>query len=283
MNNYTYVDESGRHMGGRWRTVAIALGVIIALTLARILAWLMTHRSHDVVAEPTTVTSSNTASSVATSSEATTSTEAQDAPAEYTMDEKCGNQAQAVLSSYTSPAQLYCDGNWMYAGDYPSDHQSLYYWTEAGWKSYDTDGTTGIADYPCYKPTSLKAHGIPDRLTSMLTVCEPESSGTADDEFAWLGPGVQCDGRYILIVESVLVGPGENLFDKAAAGQQKWPGSSVTSGSACSSMRSTVDGKDVYAIYYDAGHSVDKVCALKAKYGGNARSMNNAGDFSDPC
>ena len=48
-------------------------------------------------------------------------------------------------------------------------------------------------------------------------------------------------------------------------------------------MRSTVDGKDVYAIYYDAGHSVDKVCALKAKYGGNARSMNNAGDFSDPC
>ena len=62
MNNYTYVDESGRHMGGRWHTVAIALGVIIALTLAGILAWLMTHRSHDVVAEPTTVTSSNSVS-----------------------------------------------------------------------------------------------------------------------------------------------------------------------------------------------------------------------------
>ena len=33
----------------------------------------------------------------------------------------------------------------------------------------------------------------------------------------------------------------------------------------------------------DAGHSVDKVCELKATYGGNARSLNNNADFSDPC
>lgn len=44
-------------------------------------------------------------------------------------------------------------------------------------------------------------------------------------------------------------------------------------------MRGQVNGKAVYAIYYDAGYSVDKVCALKAIYGGNARSMNNAADF----
>ena len=62
-----------------------------------------------------------------------------------------------------------------------------------------------------------------------------------------------------------------------------YPGSKILYGGACSSLRETVDGKSVYAIYYDAGYSVDKVCSLKAQYGGNARSLNNDGDFSDPC
>ena len=54
-------------------------------------------------------------------------------------------------------------------------------------------------------------------------------------------------------------------------------------GTACSSLRSEHEGKRVYAAYYDAGHSVEEVCKLKARYGGNARSLNNDADFSDPC
>ncbi|MER0079561.1 hypothetical protein ABRP87_06330 [Corynebacterium sp. KPL2830] len=93
----------------------------------------------------------------------------------------------------------------------------------------------------------------------------------------------QCDGRYIMIVESAIIPVGEDPSAETQRVQNKYPGSKILSGNACSSLRGQVDGGTAYAIYFDAGHSVDKVCELKATSGGNARSLNNNADFSDPC
>lgn len=93
----------------------------------------------------------------------------------------------------------------------------------------------------------------------------------------------QCDGRYIMIVESAIIPVGEVPSAETQRVQNKYPGSKILSGNACSSLRGQVDGGTAYAIYFDAGHSVAKVCELKAAYGGNARSLNNNADFSDPC
>ena len=184
----------------------------------------------------------------------------------------------------TDPVQKYCDGEWMYAVQGQSDRYSAYRWDNGHWAQYLTHRDAGNSFW-CYDRSQLVADGVPADMIKVMALCEygDPTRDPARGEFAWMGPGVTCDGRWILIVESVLVGPGEAAPLVIGDAIDRWPGAYSTPGSACSSMRPTYEGKEVWAIYYDAGHSVDEVCALKAKYGGNARAINNVGDCSDPC
>lgn len=256
--------------------IAVLLVVVVVLVVYRLRA------PEETVAAPTTT--AVVTSTSAPTTEALTSTTAVALPS---TEEKCGVLARNAVSGMTKPQQQYCDGKWLWAGQEQSDHLNLYHWTDR-WERYIPDGKDNFAGYDCYEQNRLEVAGAPATLVEKLNICTSDAPPTsqanaAEDKSAWAGPGVACDGRWILIVESVLVGPGDAAPLVVGDAIDRWPGSSSTPGSACSSMRATYEGKKVYAIYYDAGHSVSEVCALKAKYGGNARSMNNVGDFSDPC
>ncbi|EEI63836.1 hypothetical protein I6J21_00440 [Corynebacterium glucuronolyticum] len=245
------------------------IGAIVVLVGVVLLLAYFSLRAPD---ETTAITSTRTSESTSASASPT--------------EDRCGVLAQNAVSGMTEPQQQYCDGEWLWAGQEQSDHLNLYHWTDR-WEYFKPDGTDNYAGYDCYDEDRLEAAGAPGELVDKLNICTSDAPATsqakaAEDEFAWAGPPLQCDGRYILIVESVLVAPGDNPYDPTWEALKKWPGAHV-SYAVCSSLRGTYDGKDVYAVYYDAGHSVSEVCALKAKYGGNARSLNNAGDFSDPC
>lgn len=255
------------------------VGAIAVLLVVVVLMVYWLRAPEETVAEPT-------AAATATATATATVTESATEEASTSNEDRCGVLARNAASGMTDPLQKYCDGQWLWAGQEQSDHLNLYHWTDR-WEYVKPDGKDNYASYDCYNRDRLTAAGTPKELIDQLNICTSDAPPTtqpyaAEDEFAWAGPPLTCDGRYILIVESVLVAPGENPYEPTWNALKKWPGAHV-SYAVCSSLRGTYDGNDVYAVYYDAGHSVDKVCALKAKYGGNARSMNNVGDFSDPC
>lgn len=214
---------------------------------------------------------------------------------ELTKYEKCNKYADDKLSDLRSPVKMYCDDSWLFAGEDGTGNLALFYWTDNAWHIYKTDGSVPQSDMGCYDQSKLEDAGAPRRLLDEVLLCDDNANAKAEsakettnrsgaeDEFAWAGDwDGKCDGRYILIAESVLISSGEP-FSETSRVQDKYPGSKILYGGACSSLRSQVNGNDVYAIYFDAGHSVEKVCELKAQYGGNARSLNNNADFSDPC
>jgi len=61
------------------------------------------------------------------------------------------------------------------------------------------------------------------------------------------------------------------------------PGAQLLQPGACSSLRASVDGNDVYGIVIDYGFDTDRLCRAAASIGGNPRTMNNNGDFTSPC
>lgn len=212
---------------------------------------------------------------------------------EPSTEEKCGTLANDIMNSPIVTLQLFCDGTWLYLAQKQSSNYGLFYWTDNDWKVYHTDSTTGDSVNSCYDKEKLDKAGAPKDLTNQLNLCEAQQTQTpkvrdkpitAEEEYPpedyWYG---ECDGRYVLIAESVIIPPATDPISEPYRVHKKHPGSKIIPGSACSSLRSHVEGGTVYAIIYEAGHSVDKVCELKAKYGGNARSLNNDGDFSDPC
>ncbi|EPD68703.1 hypothetical protein HMPREF1219_01889 [Corynebacterium pyruviciproducens ATCC BAA-1742] len=255
------------------------IGAIVVLVVAVAVLMFFLLRSPDTT---TTATVTETTTSVPEETTAVATTAV--AAATPTTEEKCGTLARNATSGMTDPVQKYCDGEWMYAVQGQSDRYSAYRWDNGHWAQYLTHRDAGNSFW-CYDRSQLVADGVPADMIKVMALCEygDPTRDPARGEFAWMGPGVTCDGRWILIVESVLVGPGEAAPLVIGDAIDRWPGAYSTPGSACSSMRPKYEGKEVWAIYYDAGHSVDEVCALKAKYGGNARSMNNVGDFSDPC
>ena len=204
------------------------------------------------------------------------------------VDEKCDRYAAVATEYADQMLQKYCDSSWLFVAKEQSAIYDLFYWVSDGWKLYDPDGTMQQTNFGCYDIPSLKYAGAPQGLIEQLPACDTteysgeiyEADGGNTPDGGW---GVRCDGRYILIVESVIVPLGGNPDLKTLPVQQEYPGSKVVNGSACSSIQGNVDGDYTYAVYFDAGHDRKEVCRLKAKYGGDARSLNNDSDSSDPC
>lgn len=95
-----------------------------------------------------------------------------------------------------------------------------------------------------------------------------------------------CDGRNILILMSVIDEHGaEETYNHLA--EAVLTGSPAdkefTVPGQCSSLRKSVDGNLIYPVYLDFGSDEAGMCAAKARYGGNGRTLNNSGDFHDPC
>lgn len=204
---------------------------------------------------------------------------------EYTREQKCGEMADAFRDKIDNPMTVFCDDDWLLLAQ---ENSSLYYlhsWAGNSWIPHEADGEFSDSHMDCYDRKELIEDGLPEQYVDDVPLCSSEELAAADQEKE-LKPGYLgdlCDGSYILIVDSVLVPYVELRTPYVDQALAQHPGAKSMPGLACNSLRSEVDGKEVFAIYYDAGHSVDEVCKLKARYGGNARSLNNDADFSDPC
>lgn len=92
-----------------------------------------------------------------------------------------------------------------------------------------------------------------------------------------------CDGRYILIVDSVIdEGDEKATFDRLVQAVMfaDPEGKEFTVPGHCDSLRKSVDGKDIYPIYLDFGSDKDAACRAKSTYGGNVRPLVD-GSFPD--
>lgn len=95
-----------------------------------------------------------------------------------------------------------------------------------------------------------------------------------------------CDGRYILIVDSIIDEAGDSdTFHRlaVAALTASTPAREYTVPGRCASLRKKVDGNVIYPVYLDFGTDKSAMCAAKSRYSGNGRTLNNSGDFTDPC
>lgn len=129
--------------------------------------------------------------------------------------------------------------------------------------------------------------------TTTTDASESESTEPAEKENyireVGLGEAVQeasfpeCDGRYVLIVDSVIAdGDEQSTMRKIAhAVMSADPeGKEFTVPGQCASIRKQVNGNDIYPIYLDFGSDKDAACRAKSTHGGNVRPLID-GSFPD--
>ena len=189
-----------------------------------------------------------------------------------------------------------CDGSYLVGGQAQTDHVEIFYVDDGEWKKIDRGNhETVMSGFPCFPVSTLDQHGVPDAQRQRITVCEDTGSTSGDDsayvDVAGLGEWYEpvsmpaCDGRNILIVNSIHV-PGNSRAElQQEIGKAIMHDNELkyTIPGKCSSLRAQIDGQDIYPIYYDFGDDQQAMCEAKAVHGGNGRTLNNSGDFSDPC
>ena len=194
-----------------------------------------------------------------------------------------------------------CDGKFLFGGQAQTDHVGLFRFADGQWKRIPhAPGKTTHTGFPCYETSTLDELGVPQATRARVSKCDGSSStggqsnGSNSSGYLtsaalgeWVEPAAQpaCDGRNILIVNSVHV-PGNDrseLNDQIAMTIARGNNLDFTTPGKCPSLRSQINGEDIYPIYYDFGQDQQAMCAAKAREGGNARTLNTAGDFTDPC
>ena len=263
----------------------LTIALIVLLAVIAGVTWFLMSRSSSESTEhearftqvaPSTTTSSESGS---TSSETrTTSVEpstTKPVTSKNTPQDRCGTAAEKTRDGIPRPMTLFCNDDWLYLATENSSSFYLFTWGGTEWTPYKNDDVDDTSSIKCWDADRLKADNAPTQITDDIPLCADSTENVDAQE--------TCDGRYVLIVDSLLVPYGESPQSEIDRVKSHYAGVDIMPGTACSSLRSEHEGKQVYAAYYDAGHSVNKVCKLKARYGGNARSLNNNADFSDPC
>lgn len=263
----------------------LIIALIVLLAVIAGVTWFLMSRSSSETTEqealftqvaPSTTTSaeSGSTSSKARTTSVETST-AKPVTSKNKPQDRCGTAAEKTRDGIPRPMTLFCNDNWLYLASENSSSFYLYSWGGGEWVPYKNDDVDDTSSIKCWDADRLKADNVPTQIIDDIPLCADNTENVEAQE--------TCDGRYILIVDSLLVPYGESPQSEIDRVKSHYAGVNIMPGTACSSLRSEHDGKQVYAAYYDAGHSVDEVCKLKARYGGNARSLNNNADFSDPC
>ncbi len=207
---------------------------------------------------------------------------------------------------------VYCDGKWGQivnaewgAGDvnYYDGHQ----WITIEGRNVDNGTGPGVF---CFDKSNLMAYNPPQQALSGMNVVFCEDVATQQGDSSSSGSGTDsgttnlvstvsrasssgmydspaCDGRYILIVESVIVTSGENPDSKVSQRLANYPGASAATPGACGSLRA-VDpdsGGDIYPIYYDYGFDLNSACVGRQNNGnvGNVRKLSNQTEKANLC
>ena len=122
--------------------------------------------------------------------------------------------------------------------------------------------------------------GNPTVTVTATATPEPQAEARTATQLS--GATIPCDGRGVLIIHSI-VDTGQDIAAEARSVLTANPGAQLLQPGACSSLRASLDGNDVYGIVIDYGFDTDRLCRAAASVGGNPRTMNNSGDFTSPC
>lgn len=292
--------------------------LLVAALLATSLAGCSTETEEDL-AEPTVSLAPTTTTKPTTeSSSSTSSTKRKDSPPDCS-DEAL--QASPGFEDFQFFGE--CEGGFARPGVPQSGLILLAQWDGKHWTEVEADGVwdgMGMAR-PCFNPGRLEEMGVPKRLAEKEPRCgvygpgeepphkqstqaAPSTTKTKDpnwgvkrdsdgviveanlEGFTRQISAPSCDGRGILILDSVIdegdVGHTHSqiAFGVAYLGDGN---AEFTYPGQCASLRKQVDGQNIYPIYMDYGHDTTALCAAKANYGGNARLLNNSGEYVDPC
>ena len=292
--------------------------LLVAALLATSLAGCSTETEEDL-AEPTESLAPTTTTKPTTeSSSSTSSTKRKDSPPDCS-DEAL--QASPGFEDFQFFGE--CEGGFARPGVPQSGLILLAQWDGKHWTEVEADGVwdgMGMAR-PCFNPGRLEEMGVPKRLAEKEPRCgmygpgeepphkqstqaAPSTTKTKDpnwgvkrdsdgviveanlEGFTRQISAPSCDGRGILILDSVIdegdVGHTHSqiAFGVAYLGDGN---AEFTYPGQCASLRKQVDGQNIYPIYMDFGHDTTALCAAKANYGGNARLLNNSGEYVDPC
>lgn len=142
-------------------------------------------------------------------------------------------------------------------------------------------GSSAVSQSNNFNPQQ-SATPEPATVTVVQTEVVIQQQPAQVDQQSLLGTSIQCDGRGVLIVSSI-IDTGQDIATEASNVIAKYPGAKMLKPGACSSLRASTDGNDVYAIVLDYGFDTSALCAAEARLGGNPRTMNNSGNFASPC
>ena len=98
----------------------------------------------------------------------------------------------------------------------------------------------------------------------------------------------QCDGRGVMIIESVVddgTGAAQARISQLLA---EHPGAQWYRPAACPSLRGSINGQSIYPVVVDYGRDFDRLCADFYAAGAdtsyrNARILNNVSEAQSPC
>ncbi|KQB86088.1 hypothetical protein Clow_01441 [Corynebacterium lowii] len=206
----------------------------------------------------------------------------------------------------------YCDGQWAHPMlPHTSRDFSPLRWDGSAWQPVPSAGTLQNTSWSCWDTRDLAAQGAPQEIIDSVIPCAGERSAQenasqprrsnplagVESLAAYEQP--QCDGRYITIVESVVL--RERLPGEDQVVQQRldnYPGAKTTTPGACPSLRATkpdsqgrsfvdaeYDGGYIIPIYYDYGADRAAACsAAQRSSGAYARQLTQVeGDYNNPC
>jgi hypothetical protein len=143
--------------------------------------------------------------------------------------------------------------------------------TEAG----SAGGTAGTV-------TTVTVPAEPETPATPAADPAPRHADTHADTASGRSAGTTCDGRGVLIVNSVMSNSPSfrQEIDTALA---EHPGSKALGPGTCPSLRAHADGADVYAVVVDYADDLPGLCAAAAAGDGNARLLNDDTSYSSPC
>ncbi|MCF4007216.1 hypothetical protein L1O03_08520 [Corynebacterium uropygiale] len=271
----------------------VILGVIVVVAAAAVTGafW---YSSRDHAADPVAKEGSASATTTVSDERIPASKERkEEKESEADLQKRCEPSVIQKTPTFARMTAIYCDGTHLRAGIPNSGTLALAVWEGNSWKEVQAAGRTET-DFPCYNTDDLKAMGFPDAIVTKVTTCNeaaPAAPQKSNRYRSVVGLGESrvadvstppCDGRYILIHQSVL-GDADQVNDELATAIMGHPDREYTYPGQCSSLRAQVDGVDVYPVYTDYGTNLQAMCAAKQREGGNGRTLNNNGDFTDPC
>ena len=145
-----------------------------------------------------------------------------------------------------------------------------------------TNTTTALGGVATTTPATARSARSDNPTVTVIATATPEPQAEARTATQLSGATIPCDGRGVLIIHSI-VDTGQDIGVEARNVLTANPGAQLLQPGACSSLRASLDGNDVYGIVIDYGFDTDRLCRAAASIGGNPRTMNNSGDFTSPC